>query len=74
MVYNLQASIGDMLDYEWKHLPKVNGSDGWKETSIPQGHIYSAYLDTRPEQILQEQQFVNGNETTWGMVNEISNP
>ncbi|XP_046621934.1 uncharacterized protein LOC124305940 [Neodiprion virginianus] len=71
-IYNLQSSLGDMLDLEMRYLPKTNGSTGWKQTSVKEGHIYSAYLDTRPEQILQESHEGIGNETTWAMVRIIA--
>lgn len=65
----LQSSIGELMDFELRYLQKSNKTDGWRETMVYQGHIFSAYLDTRPEVILEERHVVNKNEVTWAMVN-----
>ncbi|XP_044586634.1 uncharacterized protein LOC123266459 [Cotesia glomerata] len=52
--YKFQSSIADIIDLEIKYMPNeiYPESDHWVSVQSLNGHIYSAYLDMRPEVIV----------------------
>lgn len=68
-------SVSRALDLitEVKTLPFVEESeDAWKEPDIKGSRIYSAYLETRSQVVLEENRYLIYNDSTWAFVRQLS--
>ncbi|XP_015116394.1 uncharacterized protein LOC107040705 [Diachasma alloeum] len=64
-IYALQDRIADILDLELQYMARQAFTEGdeWIPLDNISGHIYSVYLDTRPEVIVK---YSNSEKSTWG--------
>ncbi|XP_063978434.1 uncharacterized protein LOC135163144 [Diachasmimorpha longicaudata] len=64
-IYALQDSIADIIDRELQYMSErtIAEGDKWIPLTNINGHIYSVYLDTRPEIIIK---YSKADKTTWG--------
>ncbi|XP_015589503.1 uncharacterized protein LOC107265042 [Cephus cinctus] len=71
-LYNLQESLAVIFDLELKYMPDIEINELWLPVGVPQGHIYSAYLDMRPEVVLNYKHLNYSRETTWAEIRIIA--
>lgn len=68
---DLGDSRADELNRALKRLPAVDESrDSWRSPRVERARILSAYLDTRPEVVLEEDSSLIQGDTAWAMVSE----
>lgn len=73
-MYWTKATTADILDLEITFMPdpEPDTNDHWKSASIPDGSIYSAYLDSRPGVVLEDRHHDHGGQRTWAMIRVIA--
>ncbi|XP_012258986.2 uncharacterized protein LOC105687714 isoform X2 [Athalia rosae] len=72
-IRNIQNEFGDMFDVELATASiESSKPHEWKLTDVEESHIFSAYLDTRPEVILDHGHNDAPKEITWAMIRIIA--
>ncbi|XP_046488791.1 uncharacterized protein [Neodiprion pinetum] len=73
-LYNMKAMTAEILDLEMRFMPELESeiSDRWKSATVTDGMIYSAYLDSRPEIVLEDRHYDNSGENTWAVIRVIA--
>lgn len=71
-IYNAQDALADMYDLEIKYIDNRPRSDkdSWLPVADLDGHVFSAFFDTRPEVIAQYTH--ESNATVWSIVRIIA--
>lgn len=71
-MYEVQSCLADVFDLEMKYMNKRPnfGEDEWLRVEDLDGHVYSAFLDTRPEVI--DRYSHPRDEITWAVVRMIA--
>ncbi|XP_012276582.1 uncharacterized protein LOC105697652 [Orussus abietinus] len=70
----LQGTVVDIFDLEIKYISasRSGNRDTWFPTGVPEGHVYSAYVDIRPEVILGYRHQNSKWEQTWAEIRIIA--
>ena len=70
---DLGESRANALNAELKQLPVVKESrDSWRTPRFKGARILSAYLDTRPEVVLEESSSLVQDDSAWAMVKRLN--
>lgn len=73
-LYNMIATTAEILDLEIKYMPQTisESEEKWRAASVSEGYIYSAYLDVRPEIILDDKHKDENGDRTWAVIRVIA--